>query len=83
MREILTDSATMKNRMLGFNHKKLSNKTATEARTLIEKIDIKKLFAACPGAVTFFCWVKLNLLVYFQGYRIVSVRNAVLSQQQN
>ena len=81
MKAILVNNTALKNRLLVFNHKIIIHKTATDARTLIENIDIKELFAACPGAVTYFCWVKLNLLMYFQGYKIISVENATLTHK--
>ena len=78
IKKILVDNATLKHRILVFNHNILTNKNATGSRTLIENIEIKKLYAACPGLVTFYCWVKLNLQMHFQGFKIISLEKAAL-----
>ena len=73
IKKFLVDDTTLKHRILVFNHNILTNKNPNDARTLIENISIEELYVACPGLATFYCWVKLNLLIHFQGFKIISV----------
>ena len=76
VQKILANHKDLNEHILRFNSKLIREETATDVRKLIEKINVHELFKASPGAVTFFCWTKLNLVLYVQGYRIVSVQNA-------
>ena len=70
----------MREKIKRFEVSHINYSDAFFAQSLLEALNILDLNAVCPGVASFYCWTKINLQIFFEGFDPVDSQGTSLSE---
>ena len=58
----------LRDKIKRFEVSRINYSDAFYAQSLLETLTILDLNSVCPGVASFYCWTKLNLQIFFEGF---------------